>query len=234
MFRIKRPTNIWKIQILLVTLNHKVLFMQETKPPIETLQDIKKMMERSSRFISLSGWSGVSAGLCALAGAALAHEKLAAYSRSEEAAIDMTGIELINYLVRLAAVVFVAAFVSAFFFTYIRSKKNNTRIWDPVSRRLMWNVVIPLGVGGLCILKVLQEGYYDLVGPLCLVFYGLTLLNASKYTLGEIRYLGFGQLILGIISLWIPGYGLYFWAAGFGVLHILYGLLMWWKYERSN
>lgn len=232
MFRIKRLTNIWKNQNLLVTLKYKVLFMQEVKPPIETLQDIKKMMERSSRFISLSGWSGVSAGLCALAGAVLAHEKLATYRSSTESVVDMTGIGLINYLVALAAVVFVAAFVSAFFFTYIRSRKNNTPIWDPVSRRLMWNVVIPLAAGGLCVLKVLQEGYYDLIGPLCLVFYGVSLLNASKYTLGEIRYLGFGQLILGIISLWTPGYGLYFWAAGFGILHILYGLIMWWRYER--
>lgn len=232
MFRIKRLTNIWKSQNPIVTLKHKVLFMQEVKPPIETLQDIKKMMERSSRFISLSGWSGVSAGLCALAGALVAQGKLATYRSSTESGIDMTGIGLINYLVGLAAVVFAAAFVSAFFFTYIRSRKNNTPIWDPVSRRLMWNVLIPLAAGGICVLKVLQEGYYDLIGPLCLVFYGLSLLNASKYTLGEIRYLGFGQLILGIISLWTPGYGLYFWAAGFGILHILYGLIMWWRYER--
>lgn len=232
MFTIKRATNIWKIQKLIVTLKYKVLFMQEVKPPIETLQDIKKMMERSSRFISLSGWSGVSAGLCALTGAVLAHEKLTTYRSSTESVVDMTGIGLINYLVGLAAVVFVAAFISAFFFTYIRSRKNNTPIWDPVSRRLMWNVLIPLAAGGICVLKVLQEGYYDLIGPLCLVFYGLSLLNASKYTLGEIRYLGFGQLILGIISLWVPGYGLYFWAAGFGILHILYGLIMWWRYER--
>jgi hypothetical protein len=71
-----------------------------------------------------------------------------------------------------------------------------------------------------------------LIAPTCLLFYGLALINASRYTLGEIRYLGCCELILGIISLWVPGYGLIFWAAGFGVLHIIYGIIMWWKYER--
>jgi hypothetical protein len=211
--------------------------MQETQASLQTLQDIKKMMERSSRFISLSGWSGISAGLCALAGAFVAHEKIkAAGSGTEllrdEYVVPLRGISLINELVLVAAIVFIAAFVSAFFFTYMRSKKNNLPLWDPVSRRLMWNVVIPLGAGGACIIKILQAGAFGLVAPLCLVFYGLALLNASKYTLGEIRYLAFGQLILGIICLWMPGYGLYFWAVGFGVLHIVYGILMWWKYER--
>jgi len=76
--------------------------------------------------------------------------------------------------------------------------------------------------------------YYNLVAPGCLVFYGLALVNASKYTLGEIRYLGYGQLILGIINLWQLSYGLYFWAAGFGILHIIYGIVMWYRHERAS
>lgn len=225
---------IWKSRKLIVTLNYKVLFMQETKQPLDTLQDIKKMMERSSRFISLSGWSGISAGVCALVGAYFASKKLPARggSGSEYDDLGLGGVQIVNDLIIIALIVFVAAFVSAFIFTYLRSKKNNTPIWDRVARRLMWNVLIPLGVGGLVILNVLQHGEFWLVGPFCLIFYGLALLNASKYTLGEIRYLAFAQLILGLISLWMPGNDLYFWALGFGVFHILYGFIMWWKYER--
>ena len=88
-------------------------------------------------------------------------------------------------------------------------------------------------VGGIFIYRMMDMGFYQLVAPACLLFYGLALVNASKYTLGEIRYLGYGQLLLGIWNLWSLGYGLYFWAAGFGVLHIIYGLLMWWKYEHE-
>jgi hypothetical protein len=79
---------------------------------------------------------------------------------------------------------------------------------------------------------MLKLEYYVLIPPACLIFYGLALVNASKYTLGEVRYLGYGQLILGVINIWLPEYGLYFWAAGFGVLHIVYGLVMWYRYEK--
>ena len=88
--------------------------------------------------------------------------------------------------------------------------------------------------GGLFIWRLTDFGLYGMVVPACLIFYGLALINASKFTLSEIRYLGYLQLLLGLISLWMIGYGLYFWAAGFGILHILYGVIMWNKYERND
>ncbi len=221
-------------------MHYKVLFMQEKQPPLETLQDIKRMMEKSSRFISLSGWSGISAGVCALIGAAIAYSKIAGSSlRSDDSSNTTTeyilrfgGVNLVNELLWIAIIVFIAAFASAFFFTYLRSKKNNMPMWDLVSRRLLWNLLIPLLAGGACLLRMLQMGFIGFIAPCSLIFYGLSLLNASKYTLGEIRYLGIGQLVLGIVNLWMMGYGLYFWAVGFGLLHIVYGILMWRKYER--
>lgn len=138
-----------------------------------------------------------------------------------------------NKLVLIAAITFIAAFVSAFIFTYLRSKKEHIQIWGTASKRLMFNVCVPMIVGGVFVFKLLQIGSIGLVAPCCLIFYGLALVNASKYTLGEVRYLGYAQLVLGIINLWFVGYGLYFWAVGFGVLHIVYGAMMWWKYERN-
>jgi hypothetical protein len=212
--------------------------MQETQAPLQTLQDIKKIMERSSRFISLSGWSGISAGACALLGAFVAYWRIGEYVRVSPTLGPNTAVEyasqlsLLDDLIWIAAIVFIAACTSAFFFTYVRSRKNNTPVWDPVSRRLMWNMVIPLFIGGIALLRLLQLGYYEVLGPLSLIFYGLALLNASKYTSGELRYLAIAQLVLGCMNLWMRGAELYFWALGFGVLHIVYGIVMWWKYER--
>jgi hypothetical protein len=208
---------------------------------LDTLQDIKRMMERSSRFISLSGWSGVSAGICALTGAWLAHERLKGlygtrvpgYNAGRGAEIS-EHVSVLNDLVLIGICTFVAAVISSFFFTWIRSRKQRTPLWDRTVQRLMWNTVLPLGIGGLVILRCLQLGYFEMVAPGCLIFYGLALVNASKYTLGEIRYLGYGQLVLGAINLWDAGNGLLLWATGFGVLHIVYGLVMWWKYERQQ
>src|ERR1044072_2211354 len=216
----------------MLTLFYKVLFMDSQHPPLETLQDIKRIMERSSRFISLSGWSGISAGICALVGAWVAQSRINQYLHVRRARDYYEGnnyVLLMFDLAQIAAVTFIAAFVTAFIFTWSRSRRNGTPLWDTTVQRLAWNTILPMVVGGIVILHAISMGYYTLVAPGCLIFYGLALVNASKYTLGEIRYLGYGQLILGIINLWVVGSGLYFWAAGFGVLHILYGAIMWWK-----
>jgi hypothetical protein len=224
--------------------------MNEQQQGLEALQDIKRIMERSSRFISLSGWSGVAAGLCALAGAALAWNRMNNYRNTGFYSGDLDvrgGIDgkplsyythellspLATDLLFIAVGVFVAALTLAFLFTYIRSRKSNLPIWSPTARRLMWTTLVPLVVGGIVVLNMLQMGYYAHIAPLCLIFYGLALLNGSKYTLGEVRYLGYCQVLLGLINLWKPHDGLLFWAIGFGVLHIVYGVVMWWRYERK-
>ena len=213
--------------------------MNDQNHPLNTLQDIKKMMERSSRFISLSGLSGIAAGLCALAGAWFANNVIKDEYHADDIATMTNGNEslslndwLNNELVRIAATTFIAAFVLSFIFTFWRSKRTNTPVWGAQARRLMINVAIPMVVGGIFLFALMQNKIYGFIAPGCLIFYGLALLNASKYTLYEIRYLSMSEILLGIINLWFIGYGIYFWALGFGVLHIIYGTVMWWKYER--
>lgn len=210
--------------------------MDKQQQTLDDLQHIKKMMERSSRFISLSGLSGIAAGICALAGAWFASQKINCWVKGDcklSLLINSAGQQLINDLALIATLTFVTAFISAFLFTFLQSKKNNTPIWGSLTVRLLWNMIIPMAVGAVFLIRMMQLGEYQLVAPGCLLFYGLALVNASKYTLGEIRYLGYGQIILGLFNLWWVGYGLQFWALGFGVLHIVYGVLMWWKYERK-
>ncbi len=210
--------------------------MDKPQQPLEDLQHIKQMMERSSRFISLSGLSGIAAGICALAGAWFASQKINCWVKGDcqlSRLMTSNGYALINDLFWIATITFLAAFVSAFIFTYLRSKKNETPMWGATTVRLFWNMVIPITVGAIFLIRMMQMGEFQLVAPGCLIFYGLALVNASKYTLGEVRYLGYGQLVLGIFNLWWIGYGLQFWAMGFGVLHIVYGVMMWWKYERK-
>lgn len=209
---------------------------QAGSQPEQALHDIRQMMERSSRFISLSGLSGVAAGSFALLGAWLAYGILENYYGTYNSRGIFSGDEFSRLklkLIGLAALVFTAAFCSSFYFTWRRAKKQNASIWGPVSKRLFWNMSVPLLAGTGFILAMLRYDDWAYVSSACLVFYGLALINASKYTLTDIRYLGYCEILLGLANMFFIGYGLYFWAIGFGVLHILYGIMMWWKYERN-
>ena len=232
---IKKAKIIWEYEKLLSTLYYKVLFMENKNEPLETLQDIKRIMERSSRFISLSGLSGISAGVLALVGAWFAYDFIYEYSvRVTQQGFSGTELEKLKLnLLVMATGVLAAAVISSFYFTSRRARQNQQKLWEPASKRLFLNLLIPLMAGGIFILAMLQQGEWRFVSPACLIFYGLALVNASKFTLSEVRYLGYLEIILGLINTQYIGYGLYFWAAGFGLLHIVYGVGMWWKYEKS-
>ena len=195
------------------------------------------MMERGSRFISLSGLSGMAAGLIAIIGAWIAARKIGCWKIGDclYAQLNSAGGEkLLNELFVIAGATFLGAFVAAFFFTWLRSRKTNVPIWGPVARRVMWSVAIPIATGAFFLYAMAKMGQYDLIVPGCFFFYGLGLISASKYTVSEIRWLGYAQLIMGVITTRLTGYGLQCWAIGFGGLHIIYGAVMWWKYERQE
>lgn len=198
---------------------------------IEDLKEIKDIMNRSSRFISLSGLSGISAGISALLGAYFAYQTVyfeqdyLGYRRAFLTA------ESLMQLLLIAVGTLVLAIGTGIYFTTRQTKKQNQKVWDIQTRRLLINLAIPLVTGGILCLMLLGKGYIGIVAPLTLVFYGLALVNASKYTLNEIRSLGMLEIVLGLIALQFIGYGLLFWALGFGVLHIVYGVIMQLKYK---
>ncbi len=204
--------------------------------PGEIVKDIRNLMERSSRFISLSGLSGIAAGLCGIVGAWLAARQTGCW-RVRDCLFNRLragDAELERNLSWIAIGTFVLAFTGAFFFTSLRSKKTGTPLWGPAAKRLLWNLALPLIAGALFIYRMISTGQYELIGPASLLFYGLALVNASRFTLGEIRYLGYAEIALGLINAWFPEYSLPFWMAGFGVLHVLYGGVMWWRNEREG
>jgi hypothetical protein len=198
---------------------------------IEDLQEIKSMMNRSSKFISLSGLSGVAAGVAALGGAWWAHETV--YSDKDNIGYRMEILprEELNQILLIAAVTAVVAFVSGVYFTSRKAKRSNQKIWDLQTKRLLINLAIPMAAGGVLSLIFLSHGFVGIVAPLTLIFYGLALVNASKYSYNELRSLGILEVCLGLISAVYIGYGLLFWAIGFGVLHIIYGIYMHLKYK---
>jgi hypothetical protein len=198
----------------------------------EDLSHIRSMMERSSRFISLSGLSGVFAGLSALIGGLYAYQLI---DRMEGDYYYGNSIsyneDLIFQLFYIAMLILFFALSFGIFFTIRKSRKYNLPIWTTATKKMLVNLAIPLVVGGVFCIALLYHQIYVLIAPTTLLFYGLALINAEKYTFSDIKYLGFCELILGCISLFYVGYGLVFWIIGFGVLHIFYGLIVFKKYK---
>lgn len=204
----------------------------ESKNYHEDLSHIRTMMERSSRFISLSGLSGVVAGLAAIAGAVYV------YFVFQREGIDYFDGErnvfspsLVKELVTIGISILVVAIFSGYIFTANKSKRKGLKIWDATTRRLLVTFAIPLVTGGFFCLALLYHHLFVLIAPATLLFYGLALVSAERYTLTDIKYLGYCQIILGLISLFFLGWGLLFWTVGFGALHIVYGLIMHKKYK---
>ncbi len=212
------------------------LTMNKQEEQLNALNDIRKIMDRSSRFISLSGLSGVFAGVTALAGAYMAYRELQHYAAGNYGYGTDSDIDIEYNLLRIAVLVLFTAIVGGLMLSFRQSRKKGLPFWDKTAKNLLLNLAIPLAAGGIFILAMLiaHPNTFGLVAPSCLIFYGLALINASKYTYSDIRFLGFCEIILGLISMFYIGYGLYFWAVGFGVLHILYGGIMYFKYDRSN
>ncbi len=198
---------------------------------IEDLKEIKDIMNRSSRFISLSGLSGISAGISALIGAYMAYRIVYTNQDYQEYGRIFLTNESITQLLLIALGTLILAVGTGIYFTTRETKKRNQRIWDIQTKRLLINLSIPLLTGGILCLILLFKGYIGLVAPLTLIFYGLALVNASKYTLNEIRSLGLIEIALGLIATYFIGFGLLFWSIGFGILHIIYGIIMQWRYK---
>lgn len=192
------------------------------KEYLDDISEIKNLMNRSSRFISLSGLSGIMAGIYAIIGAAIAFVYV---FPSHENYINLHSMSFRLTVIILVSVALLSV-GTALYLSVKKAKKNGEQLWDATSKRLLINFLIPLVTGGIYIIIKLQGQHYGLTAALMLIFYGLALVNASKYTLGNIRYLGYAEIIIGLISAALPGYGFWFWVLGFGVFHIIYGSMM--------
>ncbi|RKR85358.1 hypothetical protein BDD43_5627 [Mucilaginibacter gracilis] len=203
----------------------------------DELVSIRSLMERSSKFISLSGLSGIMAGIYALIGSALAYHTV--YSRTGffssrdfvVADID-THLNTLIHLLIIAAAVLLLSVCTGIFLSVKKAKRKGQSVWTTTTRSLLFHSAIPLVTGGLFMMILMNRGYYMIVAPASLIFYGLAVISGSHYTFTDVKYLGILQIILGLIAALYPGYGLIFWALGFGVLHIVYGSIMYFKYDR--
>ncbi len=204
----------------------------EHKDLLKEIGQIRSMMEKSSKFISISGLSGVLIGMYALIGAFFAYIKVYGFKSSfpyrDRYVADN---DIIVYLLVLALCVLLASLITGVLMAKRKAKRVKQSVWNQTSKSMLLAMAVPLVTGGLFSVLMVGKGYYGLVAGSLLLFYGLSLFAASAYTFKEIRWLGMLDILLGLLAMLLPGYGLWFWVLGFGLLHIIYGFIVYKKYE---
>lgn len=197
--------------------------MENQKQYLRDITEIRTMMERSSKFLSLSGWSGILMGFYALAGAILAYDQ-----------IKKDGGEVSYPTILIAILVLIISLITAILFSYKKTRKNKEGMWSMTAQRVYQDMIIPLVTGGVLCLIFISTGLNEFLAPITLVFYGLALVQVSKSTFAELRILGLMEIVLGLIGAYFTRYGLILWALGFGLLHIVYGAYIYFKYEKGE
>jgi hypothetical protein len=201
--------------------------MKKEQDYIRDIAEIRSMMERSSRFLSLSGWTGILAGVYALAGAYIAWKFL---NFNPDGFTYSTGSP--GNLLLLGLIVLALALGTAIADSFRKARARGEKAWNITSKRLLASMAVPLVTGGILVLILFVQDMHGLIAPVTLLFYGLALFNAGRYTYKEIKIFGLAEITLGLISSYFIGYSLLLWAAGFGVVHIIYGVYMFYSYER--
>jgi hypothetical protein len=212
--------------------------MDKKQEQLDNLREIRSLMERSSRFLSLSGLSGVIIGLTAIAGILAAYLYLGlsfdepGYYQPATGENGELNPSFYSFMLIDLILVLIISLLAAGLLTFRKARKHGLPVWDASAKRLLKNLSVPLATGGIFCLILLYHGQLAFIAPATLIFYGLALVNASKYTISELRYLGMAETITGLVAMVFTDYGLLFWAFGFGILHILYGIIMYLKYEK--
>lgn len=201
----------------------------EQKDLFKELGEIRLLMEKSSKFVSISGLSGVLIGCYALLGTLLGYYAIA----SPETVINRfaSGQTIPTLFLIVALLILTLSLLTGWLMARKKAKKNKQSIWNITSKSLLFAVSIPLITGGVLALVLLSQGYYHLIAGILLIFYGLALAAGSIYTFTEVKWLGILEICLGLMAVCLPDHGLMLWGLGFGVLHIIYGFIVYKKYE---
>lgn len=213
------------------------------KEVFSTLSDIRNMMEKSSKFLSLNGLSAIFVGIYACISAIIAHFILGPDDLLQPDSFPFTGISMLNintpYKLRIlllfAVILILICLCTVILMSHYKAKKGNQKLQlDHTAKRLLWNFFLPLVAGGILCISLIWQQHYGLTSSIMLIFYGIALINASNYTYSNTKYLGYAELLLGLADSFIEGHALLFWAVGFGVFHIIYGIFFYRKYDRKN
>jgi hypothetical protein len=177
---------------------------------MDDLSFIRRTMERATAFTAVPGWGGVAMGATALIAAALA-----ARAETVERWIAC-------WLVASAIALLIGGWTMA-----LKARRAGTPVLSHSGRRFVLSFLPPLAVGVLLTLALAREGLYQSLPGTWLLLYGTGIVTGGTFSVRAVPVMGICFIVIGAAALFgPPGWGNPLMAAGFGGLHIIFGLLI--------
>ncbi|HSB28977.1 MAG TPA: hypothetical protein VLE19_14020 [Pyrinomonadaceae bacterium] len=190
-----------------------------TQPPalheraMDNLRYIRETMERATAFTGISGWGEVAIGATALLASAIAARQVA--------------------FTMWLAVWIVEGTISLLIAGWSMDRKARAAQMPLVSgpgRKAVFSLSPPIIAGGLLTIVLFRAGLTNAIPGVWLLLYGTGVITGGMFSVGIVPIMGLCFMALGAGALFAPGFVNWFMAAGFGGLHIVFGIIIARKY----
>ncbi len=177
---------------------------------IDNLRFIRETMERAAAFTAVPGWGQVGVGATALAAAALA---------ARQPTVELW---LVTWLSEAVVALALGGWALA-----RKAHAANDPILSGPARRFGLSFVPPLAAGGLLTVALYRAGVVQALPATWLMMYGVGVTTAGAFSVRIVPVMGLCFMLLGVVALFgPPPWGNWCMAAGFGGLHIVFGVII--------
>jgi hypothetical protein len=177
---------------------------------MDDLSFIRRTMEHATAFTAVPGWGGVAMGATALVAAALANPSA---TPSEW---------LVPWLVASVVALLIGGWAMA-----LKARRAGTTVFSYSGRRFVLSFLPPLAVGALLTAALARAGLHQALPGTWLLLYGTGIVTGGAFSIRVVPIMGVCFVLLGVAALFgPPAWGNALMAAGFGGLHIVFGLLI--------
>ncbi len=190
-----------------------------TQPPalheraMDNLKYIRETMERATAFTGISGWGEVAIGATAL---------LASLIAARQSSFKMW-----------LAVWMVEGTISLLIAGWSMDRKAravNMPLVSGPGRKAVFSLSPPIVAGGLLTIVLFRAGLTDEIPGIWLLLYGTGVITGGMFSVPVVPIMGLCFMMLGAVTLFLPAFVNWFMAAGFGGLHIVFGVIIARKY----
>jgi hypothetical protein len=179
---------------------------------VDNLRYIRDAMERATAFTSIPGWGGFAIGLTALGAAALS-EPMTAWSPRRWLAIWLAEAVLASAIGSLTM--------------WLKARHAGTPFMSGAAKRFFVSYFAPLIAGALLTFALVRSGSFQPLPAVWLLLYGVAFVSSGAFSIRVIPVMGLSFMLLGIAAVFVPlAVGNLLLGAGFGGLHIVFGLII--------